>query len=194
MAIPILKAGHFIGDLASGIGHYLMDTFNFNILKTIHYNFRRHHINVLSLEDYNIIESVAEVTPIGIPFLCINLFISIYKTNVILSNVNAIFIIANIILCSSQISHRLSHRRSHNSKHQFHIPYIVRILQDNNIILNPMHHRLHHTSEILNYCIANGSASVFLDKVIDVFNLPVSIYNNAGGVHTILDKQQNYYE
>ena len=185
MAIPILKAGHFFGDLASGILHYIMDTFDFKILKNIHFNFRNHHKNSLSLDDFSLIENIFEITPIGIPLFILNLFISNYTHNLFISDINALLIITNIIACSSQIAHRMAHCRK-----RLYLPYIVKVLQDYNIILNPKHHRIHHTTEIMNYCIANGTASAFLDKIIDFFNLPVSIYNNAGGIYTILDKQQ----
>lgn len=162
-----------------------MDTYEFEILKDIHSNFKNHHKNVLSMEDYSLIISLTELTPLSIPGILISLLISIYTNNIFISDINAILIISNIVNCCNQIIHRMAHRRSYGK--QLYVPYIVKVLQDYNIILNPKHHRLHHTTEIMNFCTSNGSASAFLDSLIDFFNLPVSIYNNAGGVNTRLD-------
>ena len=193
-ALPILKSGHFLGDLAGGIYHYTMDTFDSRLLKQAHINFRKHHKNVLSLENFPMSESLTELTIMGSPLLLCNLMLSKYTKNKWISDIIAILIVFNLVVCSAQIAHRMSHRRVHeydkNGKKQFHIPKFVKWLQDHNIILNPEHHKRHHKTEVLNYCISNGSSSWLLDWAIDKLNLPVSIYNNSGGKHRVLDKKE----
>jgi hypothetical protein len=72
----LLKGSHFTGDFASGIYHYVMDTYNIEGFDILHTNFRKHHANVMSLEKFPISESITEVMPVGfIPLIC-NLYIS----------------------------------------------------------------------------------------------------------------------
>ena len=190
--LPILlKSSHFTGDFLSGIYHYVMDTYDLKGLEILHTHFRKHHQDVLSMEKFPISQTLTEIMPIGfIPLMC-NLFISdlANETNndlIMLANTQSI--LSNIIMCSTQVAHRLAHRRNHeytkDGKKQFYIPDFIKWLQDNEIILSNNHHKLHHKTEVMNYCISNGSSSSFFDKIIDIFDLPVSTYSNSNNIHT----------
>jgi hypothetical protein len=190
--LPILlKSSHFTADFFSGIFHYVMDTYNIKGFEDFHINFRKHHQNVLSMENFPLSETLTEVMPLGfIPLIC-NLFITeiANKTdNDLLMIANIQSILTNIVGTSTQVAHRLAHRRNHeytkDGIKQFYIPDFIKWLQDNEIILSPKHHSNHHKTEVMNYCITNGSSSSFFDKIIDIFDLPVSNYSNSNNIHT----------
>jgi hypothetical protein len=196
--LPImLKGSHFTGDLLSGIYHYVMDTYNIDGLDEMHTNFRKHHSNVFSMEKFPILESITEIMPIGfLPLIC-NLYISDFANetnNDLLMIANIQSILTNFVTCSAQIAHRFAHRRNHeytkDGAKQFYIPDFIKWLQDNEIILSNKHHSKHHKTEVMNYCISNGSSSSFFDEIIDIFDLPISTYCNSNGVHTKISKRK----
>jgi hypothetical protein len=178
------KLGFQLGDFYSGLYHYFMDTYDFSLLYKLHENFRKHHDNPLSMEKFPWMESITEITPIGIPML----FLIEFDNQLF----QYIHILSNMVMCSASISHRFAHRRTHendkdkNGKKIFSkVPEIIRYLQDNNIILNPKHHKKHHKLEITNYCISNGSTSKLMNKIINLFELPISTYKNSKNIHKI---------
>jgi hypothetical protein len=175
--------GYFIGDFLSGIYHYFMDTYDFYLLRDYHRNFRIHHDNPLSMEKYPFIASITEILPVGIVFGIISSYIFARHPLLLLTS-----IISNIIMCSAQIAHRYAHRRTHefdeNGNKQYHIPEFIKFLQDKHIILNNKEHRKHHLTEVMNYCISNNNSSFILDKLIDIFNFPISTYKNSNNIHT----------
>lgn len=193
----LLQSSHFTGDLLSGIYHYIMDTYNIPGLDILHTNFRKHHSNVLSMENHPLSVSITEIMPIGFILLICNLLISDIATetdNDMLMIANIQTILTNIVMCSAQIAHRLAHRRNHeytkDGVKQFYIPEFVKWLQDNEIILSNKHHSKHHKTEVMNYSISNGSSSSFFDEIIDIFDLPISTYCNSNCVHTKISKKK----
>jgi hypothetical protein len=187
------KLGFQLGDFYSGIYHYFMDTYDFSLLSILHENFRKHHDNPLSMEKFPLMESITEIMPIGIPMLVLTEF-----DNQLFQYIH---ILSNVIMCSASINHRFAHRRTHendrdkNGKRIFSkIPETIRFLQDNNIILNSKHHKKHHELEITNYCISNGSTSKFMDKFIDILDLPISTYKNSNNIHKIYKTKQQKKE
>jgi len=169
-----------------------MDTYDFNGLEQLHINFRKHHNNPLSLEKFPLLESVSEVMPIGSIHLLTSLFLSDSDSDMrTIIDIYGLF--TNVIMCSSQIAHRLAHRRTHeynkDGVKQFYIPDFVKWLQDNGYILSNEHHRLHHKTEVMNYCISNGSSSSLFDTIIDILNLPVSTYSNSNNRHKRISRE-----
>lgn len=183
----LLKSGHMTGDFLAGIFHYTLDTFNIPGLETEHDNFRKHHKDVMSIEQCTWAETITEIMPLSTIFLQGNLCL---QTNALMSIYSIIY---SVIGCSSQVAHRLAHRRTHeyakDGTKQFYIPDFVKWLQDNEIILSHKHHSKHHRTEVMNYCIANGSTSRIFDEIIDIFDLPVSTYCNSKCVHTTVSKK-----
>jgi hypothetical protein len=183
--------GYLIGDFLSGLYHYFMDTFDIFFLRDYHNNFRAHHDNPLSMEEYPFIESIGEILPIGIVLGIISSYFFAEYPLLLLT-----IITANIIMCSAQVAHRLAHRRTHefdeNGNKQYHIPEFVKFLQDKNIILNNKEHRKHHITEVMNYCISNNNTSILLDKLIDILQLPISTYKNSNNIHTPVLTSEKY--
>ncbi len=175
--------GYLFGDFLSGIYHYFMDTYDFYILRDVHKYFRVHHDNPLSMEQYSLISTITEILPLGIILAVVSSYIFAKYPLLLLAS-----IISNIVMCSAQIAHRYAHRRTHefdeNGKKQYHIPEFIKFLQDKHIILNNKEHRKHHLTEVMNYCISNSNSSFILDKLIDIFNFPISTYKNSNNIHT----------
>jgi hypothetical protein len=190
--IPIvILLGYFAGDFFSGIYHYFMDTYDIPFLSEFHKNFRIHHDNPLSLERFPFSSHIVEIMPVGIIKGLITQHVFENYSLFLLAS-----IISNIVMCSAQVAHRFSHRRTHeydkNGEKQFYIPDFVKFLQDKKIILNNKEHRKHHLTEVMNYSISNGSSSSTLDKVIDIFNLPVSTYKNSDNMHKMYNSEEKY--
>jgi Na+/melibiose symporter-like transporter len=167
-----------------------MDTFNIKLLRKQHINFRKHHSNPLSMEEYPFHESITEIMPVFIPVLFI-ISISNIKDNTS-KYILTILFFSIIIASSAQISHRMAHRRNHeydkNGKKKYNIPYFIKFLQDKHIILNNNEHKKHHKTEIMNYCISNSNTSKLFDSIINLFNLPTSTYINSNSKQTFVSK------
>ena len=178
---PCVWLGYMTGDLLSGAYHYFMDTYDVPLLHRAHANFRLHHDNPLSMEVFHWMETVTEVMPAGI---LVGAAASKWITAPWLQ---AFCVALNLVACMAQVTHRIAHRRTHEyDEHglkKFHIPAFIKYLQDKRVILNNLDHRVHHVTEVTNYCIANNHASKLLDGIIWVFNLPVSTFKNSGRVH-----------
>jgi hypothetical protein len=183
--------GYMVGDFFSGLYHYFMDTYDIPFIKELHKNFRIHHDNPLSMEQYPLTSSITEIMPIGIIQGLISSYVFINYPLLLLSSITS-----NIVMCSAQIVHRLAHRRTHEfndkGEKQFYIPNFIKFLQDKNIILNNEEHRKHHLTEVMNYCISNGNTSGILDKIIDTLKMPVSTYKNSNNIHTTQSIEDKY--
>lgn len=196
VSIPHLLAGVVVGflagDLVSGIGHYAMDTFNIPGLAAAHDNFRTHHENPLSMEMYPMAESICELMPVSWASVALVTLWANHKqteTRSTVTNTSVAFVaIATLSFSVSvgaiQFAHRMAHRRSHADTRDSsgrrvvpRVPPMIMFLQDNYIMLHPDHHRLHHATEVGNYCIAAGTTSWLLDLLLDACRMPVSRYS-----------------
>jgi hypothetical protein len=90
------------------------------------------------------------------------------------------------------MAHRRNHEYDENNNKKFYIPNFIKFLQDNNIILNNKEHSKHHVTEVMNYCIANGSTSHILDNIIDYFDMPLSSYKNSNNIHNKISIRDKY--
>lgn len=51
----------------------------------------------------------------------------------------------------------------HKWTHSIHVPYLVKILQNANIIVSKQYHKVHHLDESKNYSLFSGHVEIFLD-------------------------------
>jgi len=205
MIFPLI-GGFMVGDLGSGLFHYSLDTFNSKLFSSAHANFRIHHDKPLSLEDYSMIESVCEITPVLIPSVIATRKL-VPKLREMGTDEDTIAMIGMFVLVStlvggsSQIAHRFAHRRNHENTRDAsgirivpEVPLVIKFLQDNHLMLHPDHHRKHHVTEIANYCISNGITGPFFDMAIDLVELPISQFMNrkvdGESTHTYLTHEE----
>lgn len=185
--------GYHSGGLGSGILHWFLDSFNFEILSDFHKNFRTHHNNPMSLEKFPAIEPFVEIIPVFLPILGITL---LFRHPLIIAH--------NIVGCCignlSQIIHKLSHRRQHEKDTDLFgnyiwpkVPEFIKELQDIRILLHPDEHSIHHKTELKNYCIAHSHTDKLFEFIfIELFGLRSALYTNSNKIYTPLSKNERH--
>ena len=182
--------GYFIGGFMSGIVHWFMDSYDYEILKERHSYFRNHHIKPTSILTTPNINLLTEISPILIPFLLASYF---SNNPLIIMSVSVGAIIGN----TSQFFHKYSHLRNHENdtdargKYLYDkVPLVLKKLQDGNIILNPKEHSIHHDKEIKNYCIAHSNSDRLFEYIfIELLNFRTTLFKNNNQRLKILDRK-----
>jgi len=163
--IASVIAGLYLADLNSGLVHILFDTYEGenSVLKTTANYFAGHHLNPKLITKAPSLQLFTEtsITPYNLSCL-------LYNTTPFTSKKQMIaqlsFLLASNLV---QLTHQLAHFVNHASKKEKkHLKYrIVKMLQDNHIILKTEQHRKHHQTYDTNFCILNGWANPLLNFV-----------------------------
>jgi ubiquitin-conjugating enzyme E2 variant len=121
--------------------------------------FREHHVDPLAITRHDFVETNAACALAGSPLLCGCLFLSVGKEFLVSSFfVFLIFFLTIFVFFTNQI-HKWAHS---GSSHR-----ILCFFQKLHFILNPEHHRLHHTPPFNKYyCITTG----WLNPILCYFN------------------------
>ncbi|XP_054284184.1 plasmanylethanolamine desaturase-like [Macrosteles quadrilineatus] len=144
-------------DFASGLVHWLADTWGSIDLPIIGKNFlrpfREHHIDPTSITRHDFIETNGDNFMVTIPFLLLMLYRLLTDSEVQLqqrfSSICFIFLFAIFVAMTNQI-----HKWSHT---YFGLPPWVIWLQEHHVILPRRHHRFHHVApHETYYCITTG--------------------------------------
>jgi len=159
--IPTIAMAAVLGiisaDFASGLVHWLADTWGSIDLPIIGKNFlrpfREHHIDPTSITRHDFIETNGDNFMVTIPFLSLMLYRLLTDTEAQLqrhfSFLCFIFLFAIFVALTNQI-----HKWSHT---YFGLPSWVVWLQEHHIILPRRHHRYHHVApHETYYCITTG--------------------------------------
>ena len=169
--------GYIVSGLISGMYHWFFDSYNTEIFKKFHNDFRGHHEDPLSLVNTPNLELFIECFVLGLPFL-----IAISLTNNIPFK---IIIVSSFLTCGiSQIIHKYSHIRNHENDKNISGEYLfpelnpfIKWAQDNHLILNPITHSKHHETELVNYCISHSNSDRRFEFIfIELFGLRTAIY------------------
>lgn len=163
----------YISDLFTGLVHIFLDNYKGNnkFIKPFAISFQKHHDDPKSLNNlpfFEIIWGTSNFFFIPFAFLIFNKFILLKNLN----NTIKYIIFFEIIFCFfssfSQITHTLCHKMNHASPIQKNKKTyrILNFLQKNNIILNPIKHKIHHKYLDINYSILNGWSNPLLNKII----------------------------
>ena len=151
--------GWIAADFACGFVHWLADTWgspDIPILgAAIIRPFREHHVDQFAMTKHDFVETNAAAALGGLPLLIGCLFIPIGPSKPFLSFLFFFLIFLTFFgFLTNQI-----HKWSHTKK----APKIIQILQKKHLILNPIHHQVHHTAPYNKYyCITTGWLNKFL--------------------------------
>lgn len=160
--IPGFILGWIAADFACGFVHWLADTWgsaDMPILgAALIRPFREHHVDPLAMTKHDFVETNAAASLGGIPVYIGCLFIPIGADKPFFSLCFFFLFSLTIFgLFTNQI-----HKWAHNKN----APKIIQALQKRHLILNPMHHKIHHTPPFNKYyCITTGWLNPFLKAI-----------------------------
>jgi plasmanylethanolamine desaturase len=160
--IPAAIIGWIFSDFIGGVVHWAGDTWGSIDLPLLGpaliRPFREHHVDQLAITRHDFIETNAACALAGNPILFSCLFLSVGKEYKVTSFiVFFVFFMTIFVLFTNQI-HKWAHSPNPNR--------ILRILQSMRILLNPVHHQIHHTPPFNKYyCITTGWMNPFLNYI-----------------------------
>jgi hypothetical protein len=160
LAIPLGILG---GDLVSGIVHWAADTYcsvdtpvvGPSLVKP----FRMHHVYPRDICTHNLVETVGNVCILAFPVLSVCLYLLWLMPE---SGLLAFAVVCVALTSAATVATNQFHKWAHQES----VSRFARWLQRMRLVLEPRHHKLHHTEPFnMHYCITNGWLNPFLNKI-----------------------------
>ncbi len=160
LAIPLGVVG---GDFISGVVHWAADTYCSEDTPVVGPSlvkpFRRHHLYPRDICTHNLVETVGNVCILAVPVLsvCLYLLWLLPESGWLAFAVVCVALMAAATVATNQF-HKWAHQESPSS--------FARWLQRTRLVLEPAHHKVHHTEPFnMHYCITNGWLNPLLNKL-----------------------------
>jgi plasmanylethanolamine desaturase len=160
LAIPLGIIG---GDFVSGIVHWAADTYGSEDMRVIGPSlvkpFRLHHLYPRDICTHGLVETTGNVCILAVPVLsaCLYLMWRMPESALLAFLVVCLVLVAAATVATNQF-HKWAHQESPSS--------LARWLQRKRLVLEPQHHKQHHTPPFnKNYCITNGWLNPLLNRV-----------------------------
>jgi hypothetical protein len=160
LAIPLGVLG---GDFVSGIVHWAADTYGSEdtplIGPSLVKPFRLHHVYPRDICTHGLVETTGNVCILAVPVLsgCLYLMWLMPQSGLLAFSVFSFALTAAATIGTNQF-HKWAHQESPSA--------LARWLQRKRLVLEPQHHKLHHTQPFnVNYCITNGWLNPLLNKL-----------------------------
>lgn len=160
LAIPLGVIG---GDFISGLVHWAADTYGSEDTPVIGASlvkpFRLHHLYPRDICTHGLVETTGNVCILAVPVLsaCLYLMWLLPESGLVAFSVFSFTLTAAATVATNQF-HKWAHQESPSS--------FARWLQRKRLVLEPQHHKRHHTRPFdVNYCITNGWLNPLLNKV-----------------------------
>jgi hypothetical protein len=160
LAVPIGVLG---GDLVSGVVHWAADTYCAEDTPVVGPSlvkpFRMHHIYPRDICTHNFVATVGNVCILAFPVLLLCLYLAwlMPESGWLAFIVLSVALMSVFTVATNQF-HKWAHQESPSS--------FARLLQRTRLVLEPSHHKLHHTEPFeMHYCITNGWLNPLLNKV-----------------------------
>lgn len=160
LAAPLGIVG---GDFVSGIVHWAADTYCSEdtpiVGPSLVKPFRLHHIYPRDICTHNLVATVGNVCILAVPLLSVSLFLMwlMPESGWLAFTVVCIALMAAATVATNQF---------HKWAHQEDPPAFARLLQRARLVLEPSHHKRHHTEPFnMHYCITNGWLNPLLNKI-----------------------------
>lgn len=147
----------FCSDLLSGIIHWAFDRYGTEDIPILGPSFikpfRDHHTNPQDICGHNFVETNGDTCIAGMPLLAAGL---------ILDPAHQLFWVS--LFFGISMSGFLTNQ-FHSWAHEENPPKVAIFLQKTGLILNPEHHKKHHSGECdSNYCITNGWMNPLVER------------------------------
>jgi hypothetical protein len=160
LAIPL---GVILGDFVSGIVHWAADTYGSEDMPVIGPSlvkpFRLHHIYPRDICTHGLVETTGNVCILAVPLLSLSLYLQwlMPGSGLLAFSVVCLALMATATVATNQF-HKWAHQESPSA--------FARWLQRKRLVLEPAHHKRHHTEPFnVNYCITNGWLNPLLNKL-----------------------------
>jgi hypothetical protein len=160
LAVPLGIVG---GDFISGVVHWAADTYGSEDMRVIGPSlvkpFRLHHIYPRDICTHGLVETTGNVCILAVPVLALFLYLMWLLPDSVGLAFSAISfaLMASATVATNQF-HKWAHQESPSD--------LARWLQRKRLVLEPQHHKRHHTQPFdINYCITNGWLNPILNKV-----------------------------
>ena len=160
LAIPL---GVILGDFVSGLVHWAADTYGSEDMRLIGPSlvkpFRLHHVYPRDITTHGLVELTGNVCILAVPVLvaCLYLMWKMPDSGLLAFSVVCFALMAVATVATNHF-HMWAHQESPSS--------IARWLQRKRLVLEPSHHKLHHTQPFnMNYCITNGWLNPVLNNL-----------------------------
>jgi hypothetical protein len=151
------------GDFISGIVHWAADTYGSEDMRIIGPSlvkpFRLHHVYPRDICTHGLVETTGNVCILAVPVLsgCLYLMWLMPQSAWLAFGVVSFALMAAATVATNQF-HKWAHQESPSS--------FARWLQRRRLVLEPQHHKRHHTQPFdVNYCITNGWLNPLLNKL-----------------------------
>ena len=160
LAVPIGIIG---GDFMSGIVHWAADTYGSEDMPVIGPSlvkpFRLHHIYPRDICTHGLVETTGNVCILAVPGLSGSLYLMwLLPNSGLLAFAAVSFALMGAATVATNQFHKWAHQETPSS--------FARWLQRKRLVLEPAHHKLHHTQPFnVNYCITNGWLNPLLNKL-----------------------------
>jgi hypothetical protein len=171
-----LVAGLFVGDLAVGLLHIMIDHMTIRAdtspyLRDLCLAFQAHHRNPKTLIQETHLDLLRQTSLVQVPFFVILM-------NALCEPPKGVILTQNVAFHAmhwAQVIHRGAHFMNHASdaeKRTLH-GQVLAFLQKTRLILSPNEHRAHHgtRNHDINFCLVNGWANPFLNFLVKRFDL-----------------------
>lgn len=150
-------AGYALADLASGLTHWFCDTFfqedTPGIGPVLIHPFRQHHRDPSAITRHGFLELVGNSCLGLLPVLGASVWRPLSPI------LDAGLIAFALALFGTNLFHKWAHSEQ--------VPRAVAWLQKRHLILNPAHHRIHHTPPNKSaYGVTNGWTNILLDRIL----------------------------
>jgi hypothetical protein len=160
VAIPL---GVILGDFVSGIVHWAADTYGSEDMPVIGPSlvkpFRLHHVYPRDICTHGLIETTGNVCILAVPLLSVSLYLMWLMPG---SGLLAFSVVCLALMATATVATNQFHKWAHQERPSA----FARWLQRKRLVLEPAHHKRHHTEPFnVNYCITNGWLNPLLNKL-----------------------------
>ncbi len=160
LAVPLGIIG---GDFISGIVHWAADTYGSEDMRVIGPSlvkpFRLHHVYPRDICTHGLVETTGNVCILAVPALSLCLYLMWLMPDSLLL---AFSVISFALMAAATVATNQFHKWAHQESPSA----FARWLQRKRLVLEPLHHKLHHTQPFdVNYCITNGWLNPLLNKL-----------------------------
>lgn len=165
LTLPAFIVAWIAGDVLTGLVHWLCDTYgtvNTPVFgQTLIRNFRSHHKYPKDICVSPFVYTVGYVAVVSLVTLPPLVYFMIKMPgSVFLSSLSFTYTLVTFLTVMTNQFHKWAHLDSDK------VPSYIQFLQKKKIILDPIHHKEHHTNPFnSNYCITHGLANPFLEKI-----------------------------